>query len=183
MRRIAGRVHPGSKHDMTKELRGRLLAGTFFHAPRLGSVEILEDALIALDDAGRIADVVARSDPAQAGLRKQAQARGRLERLPRGCYALPGFVDLHIHAPQYPQLGKALDCSLVEWLQRYTFPLEARFADLAFARAAYSVLIADLAANGTTTAVMYGTIHLITMPTAFSSISAVKKGCGRSSAR
>jgi guanine deaminase len=144
---------------MRKELRGRVVAGTFFHAPRLGTVEILEDALIAVDRAGSIAAVVARSDPAQSRLRKEAESQGTLECLPRGSYALPGFVDLHIHAPQYPQLGKALDCSLEEWLQRCTFPLEARFADLAFARAAYSTLLADLAANGTTTAVMYGTIH------------------------
>ena len=144
---------------MTKELRGQVIAGTFFHAPRLGSVEILEDALIAIDQAGSIAAITTRSDPQHGRLRKEAETQGRLERLPRGSYGLPGFVDLHIHAPQYPQLGKALDCSLQEWLQRYTFPLEARFADLAFARAVYSALVSDLAANGTTTAVMYGTIH------------------------
>src|SRR5437870_2925181 len=118
---------------MIKELRGRVLAGTFFHAPRLGSIEILEDALITVDRVGRIAAVVTRNDPAQARLRSEAGKEGILERLPRGSYTLPGFVDLHLHAPQYPQLGKALDCPLQEWLQRYTFPLEARFADLAFA--------------------------------------------------
>ena len=72
---------------------------------------------------------------------------------------LPGLVDLHIHAPQYPQLGKALDHPLEVWLQQYTFPLEARYADLEFARAAYGALVVDLIASGTTTAVMYGTIH------------------------
>src|SRR5262249_6236714 len=76
---------------------------------------------------------------------------------PRGSYGLPGFVDLHIHAPQYPQLGKALDCSLQ--FQRSTFPLEARFADLTFARAVYSALVSVIAANGATSAVMYVSIH------------------------
>jgi guanine deaminase len=79
--------------------------------------------------------------------------------VPDGCYVLPGLVDLHVHAPQYPQLGKALDRPLEVWLQEYTFPLEARYADPAFARYAYEVLVADLLANGTTTAVMYGTVH------------------------
>ena len=74
-------------------------------------------------------------------------------------FLVPGFVDLHIHAPQYPQLGKALDCPLEEWLTRYAFPLEARYADAAFAHKSYHALVSDLAANGTTTAVMYGTIH------------------------
>jgi cytosine/adenosine deaminase-related metal-dependent hydrolase len=64
-----------------------------------------------------------------------------------------------VHAPQYPQLGKALHVPLDVWLRRYTFPLEARYADLAFARRAYEALVGDLLANGTTTAVYFATIH------------------------
>ena len=79
--------------------------------------------------------------------------------LPEGCYLLPGFVDLHIHAPQYPQLGSALDVPLEVWLQKYTFPLEARYADAAFARKSYRMLVDDLIANGTTTALYFATIH------------------------
>ena len=45
------------------------------------------------------------------------------------------------------------------WLQTHTFPLEARYADLAFAERAYSALIADLLALGTTTALFFATIH------------------------
>jgi guanine deaminase len=142
-----------------EEVRGCVVAGTFFHAPSLGTIEILADTLLAIDEFGTIAAVVPRGDPGYARMRDQAAAAGRLESVPRGRYVLPGFVDLHLHAPQYPQLGKALDCSLEDWLARYTFPLEARYADLAFAQRAYDALVADLIANGTTTAVMYGTIH------------------------
>jgi guanine deaminase len=142
-----------------EEVRGCVVAGTFFHAPSLGTIEILADALLAIDEFGTIAAVMPRGDPGYARIRDQAAAAGRLESVPRGRYVLPGFVDLHLHAPQYPQLGKALDCSLEDWLARYTFPLEARYADLAFAQRAYDALVADLIANGTTTAVMYGTIH------------------------
>ena len=42
---------------------------------------------------------------------------------------LPGLVDLHVHAPQWPQLGTGLDVPLQRWLDEYTFPLEARYAD------------------------------------------------------
>ncbi|HEY7244173.1 MAG TPA: guanine deaminase [Xanthobacteraceae bacterium] len=141
------------------DVRGRVLAGTFFHAPVRGTIEILEDALLALDESGTIAAVTRSSDPDHAHLRAEAAAAGRLFTISSGSYVLPGLIDLHIHAPQYPQLGKALDRSLEDWLARCTFPLEARYADLAFARRAYEALIDDLAANGTTTAVMYGTIH------------------------
>ena len=50
-------------------------------------------------------------------------------------------------------------CRLEVWLQRYTFPLEARYADLAFARRSYEALVGDLLANGTTTALYFATIH------------------------
>jgi guanine deaminase len=73
---------------------------------------------------------------------------------------LPGFVDLHIHAPQYPQLGQALDEPLEVWLGKYTFPLEARYADLDFARPRYDALVRDLLANGTTTALYFATVDL-----------------------
>src|SRR5437016_945591 len=127
-----------------KDVRGRILAGTFFHAPALGAIEILADALLAIDEAGFIAAVMPSGHPDYRRTREQAAAAGKLETIARGCYVLPGFVDLHIHAPQYPQLGKALDCSLEDWLLRYTFPLEARYADLAFAQSAYGALVADL---------------------------------------
>jgi guanine deaminase len=142
-----------------KTARGRVIAGTFFHAPSLEKVEILEAALIAVDGQGAISAVERRDGPAYRRMHAEAIAAGTLETVPRGRYVLPGFVDLHIHAPQYPQLGKALDCPLEEWLTRYAFPLEARYADAAFAHKSYHALVSDLAANGTTTAVMYGTIH------------------------
>jgi guanine deaminase len=75
-------------------------------------------------------------------------------------YLLPGLVDLHVHAPQWPQLGKALDLPLEQWLQAYTFPLEARYADPAYAQTVYESLVHGLLANGTTTALYFGTIHL-----------------------
>ena len=50
---------------------------------------------------------------------------------------MPGFVDTHLHAPQYPNCGKGLDKSLLDWLKAYTFPTEAKFKDLSFAADAY----------------------------------------------
>jgi guanine deaminase len=73
---------------------------------------------------------------------------------------LPGFVDLHVHAPQWPQLGLALDLPLEDWLQTCTFPLEARYADIDYAASAYESLVDSLLANGTTTALYFASIHL-----------------------
>lgn len=131
-----------------------------FHAPERGRLEILEDCLIRIDEDGRIVDVMHAQSPDHTAARRAAEANGTLVALADGQYLIPGMVDLHIHAPQWAQLAKALDRPLEEWLQSYTFPLEARFADTDFARDIYSSLVANLLANGTTTAVYFGTIHL-----------------------
>ena len=141
-----------------KEVRHKAIR-TFFHAPAIGSIEILEDALVGIDAAGRIASVVRAEDPGRSVSLDEADAKGCLIRLPKTSFMLPGFVDLHIHAPQYPQLGIALHVPLEVWLRTHTFPLEARYADIAFAEQAYSALIDDLLALGTTTAVFFATIH------------------------
>lgn len=142
-----------------KDVRRKTLLGTLFHAPAIGSIEIIDDALIGVDGAGRIASVLKVDDRRRLRALADAEAAGSLIRLPRGHFLLPGFVDLHIHAPQYPQLGTALHVPLEVWLQRHTFPLEARYTDLAFAERAYSALVGDLLALGTTTALFFATIH------------------------
>jgi guanine deaminase len=139
------------------DLRNKTIAGTFCHAPVLGQIEILKEALVEIDGEGRIADVIPAGSAVHAERRAAAEASGNLVVAPARSYILPGFVDLHIHAPQYPQLGKALDVPLEVWLQQHTFPLEARYADLAFARRHYSALVEDLIANGTTTALYFAT--------------------------
>ena len=72
---------------------------------------------------------------------------------------LPAFSDLHVHAPQYPQRGTAMDCLLQDWLNNYTFPLERRFEDMDFARPVYDAFVDDLLRHGTMHAVVFGTIH------------------------
>lgn len=140
-------------------LRNTWLLARGFHAPVCGAVEVLEDVLIAIGAGGFIADVVYPAEERFGALKSEAEQQGILEKLPDGSYLLPGFVDCHVHAPQYPQLGSALDVPLEVWLHRYTFPLEARFADLSYARRAYDLLVTDLLSNGTTTALYFATIH------------------------
>jgi guanine deaminase len=144
---------------MARDLGGRAILADAFHAPRLGVVEHLPGALIEIDADGVIAAVTTEADEAHAERVRALRREGRLETLTAGSFLTPGFVDLHVHAPQYPQLGRALDAPLEVWLQTYTFPLEARYRDLAFARRAYRALVEDLLANGTTTALYHATIH------------------------
>ena len=72
---------------------------------------------------------------------------------------IPAFSDLHVHAPQYPQRGLGMDLLLADWLNTYTFPQEAKFADMDYAQAVYDAFLDDLIANGTMHAAVFGTIH------------------------
>jgi guanine deaminase len=143
----------------TNHVRGKTILANGFHMPRREAVDVLEDALIAVGEDGRIESLLRPGDPGYEAKRRAASEDGSLVRLPEGTYLLPGLIDTHVHAPQYPQLGQALDVPLEEWLYKYTFPLEARYSDIAFARATYSLLVDDLISIGTTTALYYATIH------------------------
>ena len=72
---------------------------------------------------------------------------------------IPAFSDLHVHAPQYPQRGTAMDVLLYDWLHNYTFPLEAKYADIDYARSVYDAFVDDMIRHGTMHAVVFGTIH------------------------
>jgi guanine deaminase len=141
-----------------QSLAGRAILGTFFHAPSADRLDILADALIEIAEDGVISRVTRRDDDGYA--ERIVELGAAVERLPAGHYGIPGFVDCHVHAPQYPQLAQALDVPLEVWLGKYTFPLEARYADLEFARPRYAALVDDLLAIGTTTALYFGTVHL-----------------------
>lgn len=57
---------------------------------------------------------------------------------------MPGLVDCHIHAPQVAQIGLGLDMPLLEWLNTYTFPLEAKFTDQEFASKVYTKVVVSI---------------------------------------
>lgn len=72
---------------------------------------------------------------------------------------IPGFVDLHLHAPQFPNKGLGLDKELLPWLEEYTFPEEAKYSNLDYAKKVYSRVVEDLWKNGTTRSVVFASVH------------------------
>ena len=72
---------------------------------------------------------------------------------------IPGLVDLHTHAPQYAFRGTGMDCELLEWLCRYTFPEEARYVDPDYSARAYELFAEQMKGSATTRAVIFGTVH------------------------
>jgi guanine deaminase len=100
-----------------------------------------------LVDAGRIAGVEAES-PGEGWERHDHG--GRL--------VLPGFIDTHVHSPQIDVIA-SYGTELLDWLTTHTFPAEARHADVAHTEAAAALFLDALVAHGTTSAVVFPTVH------------------------
>jgi guanine deaminase len=85
---------------------------------------------------------------------------------------LPGFVDAHVHFPQTRIVGRASG-PLLDWLDRATFPEEARFADPAHAERVAATFCSRLAAAGTTLAMVYSSVHPRTADLLFQTLDRV----------
>ena len=116
-------------------VRGKLL-----QAPAPDQLESRLDALVIIGPDGVITHVQ-DADPAHVDPFRRT---GRLLELTPTQYLLPGLIDTHVHAPQWPQAGTALDLPLEQWLFEYTFKLEARYSDLVFAREVYDARLAAI---------------------------------------
>lgn len=129
------------------------IVGTVVHSVSFGSLELILNGAICHRN-GIITDVF--------DLDKQPDALGSVDEVinHKGKLIMPGFVDAHCHAPQYVFSGTGMDLPLLEWLNKYTFPTEARFKDEAYARYAYEKAVRRHLKSGTTFCAYYGTVHL-----------------------
>ena len=130
----------------TKVIRGQLVS---FAAD--GTLEHEAKAALVVGADGRIAWRGAFSNMPQQYAALSVEDHG-------DCLMLPGFVDAHIHFPQYRMLAAPAK-DLLEWLNRYTFPEESRYADEAYATAAADVFLQRLFAHGTTSALAFCSVH------------------------
>ncbi len=76
----------------------------------------------------------------------------------RGKLIVPGFIDCHVHFPQLDIIG-SFGAQLLDWLNQYAYPAEMKFADPDYARAVAVAFVDELLRNGTTTALVFGTVH------------------------
>ena len=73
---------------------------------------------------------------------------------------IPGLVDLHTHAPQYAFRGLGMDLELLDWLNTHTFPEEMKYANVDYAKEAYTMFVEDLKKSAVTRAVIFATLHV-----------------------
>ncbi|WEV51498.1 amidohydrolase family protein [Lactobacillus sp. ESL0731] len=136
----------------------KVIKGNYFTSASKTEVAYHENSLICLDANGNIAQIIHKDDAAYEPTLAAAQNNHILQELDANQYLLPGFIDLHVHAPQWPNVGLALNCGNADWFKNYTFPLEAKFSDAEFSRKVYDSLVANLLANGTTTVLYFGSV-------------------------
>jgi guanine deaminase len=137
----------------TRAIRGRILTfkGDPAEVGEAASHLFIEDGAVLMED-GRIAAL--------------GEARELLKGLPEGSVVddhtdhlvLPGLIDAHIHFPQ-TQVIASYGAQLLEWLQKYTFVEEQKFGDPAHAARIARFFLDELLRNGTTTAVVYCSVH------------------------
>ena len=108
-----------------------------------------------LVEAGRIAGVQAEAPDASWPRHDHG---GRL--------ILPGFIDTHVHSPQLDVIA-SYGTELLDWLDRHTFPAEVRYADAAHAEAGAALFLDALIAHGTTSAVVFPTVHKVSAEALF----------------
>lgn len=72
---------------------------------------------------------------------------------------IPGMNDLHCHAPQFRNLGMAMDKELIPWLDNYTFPEESKFKSIEYSDKVYKDFIKEVWRHGTTRIAVFATVH------------------------
>lgn len=134
---------------MTRAWRGAILSVS--HDPALDPAAVRHEAdgLLVVEDG----IVVARGPFADLAERFADVPVERLDGL-----IVPGFVDCHVHYPQMDSMA-AHGEQLLDWLERHIFPAERAFADPAHARAVAGVFCDELLRNGTTSALVFPTVH------------------------
>ena len=117
-----------------------ILKGCIVSAPALGRLETTEHGYLIAEN-GHITGIYPVLPEQYAGAPVEDYGDDLI---------VQSFADLHLHAPQYPMLGTGMDLPLLDWLNTYAFPTEARFADTDYARTVYRQLSRELIAHGTT---------------------------------
>ena len=99
-----------------------------------------------IEAVGEARDILARAPP------------GKLIDDHAGCFIMPGFVDAHVHYPQTQVIG-SYGAQLLDWLHNYTFVEEQKFVDPTHCERIAAFFLDELFRSGTTTAMVYCTVH------------------------
>ncbi|KAK6494316.1 guanine deaminase isoform X1 [Huso huso] len=114
--------------------------GAFVHSTHTSPMEILENFILGVSEAGKIVFIEGAYE--QENLAKRWGFRNTdITHLKDWEFFIPGMVDTHIHASQYSYMGTGLDMPLLQWLNTYTFPAELKYNKTEFAEEVYNKVV------------------------------------------
>ncbi|KAF9740275.1 hypothetical protein PMIN06_010402 [Paraphaeosphaeria minitans] len=136
-----------------------IYTGAFAHCVALADMEIVEQGAIAVDEQGVIRFVEQEVDVEDVRKRYEGWGDAKVVSVKDGFF-FPGFIDTHTHAPQHPNTGLFGKTTLLDWLDKYTFPMESSFSSLDKASRIYTNFVSRTLSHGTTTCAYYATRHV-----------------------
>ena len=141
------------------------------------ALEYFEDGLLVTEDGK-----VARVGPAEPLLAQLGDQGGDPASVTdySGCLLTPGFIDCHVHYPQIDMVASYGE-QLLQWLERYTYPTERRYADRAVADRVAGDFLDLMLAHGTTSALIFPTVHAASVDALFEAALArrLRVACGK----
>ncbi|KNC21404.1 hypothetical protein FF38_12603 [Lucilia cuprina] len=134
----------------------KVFVGQIIHTKSLKEFVLYTNGFVAINENGKIVGV---GDNYSTWLSSNPDfsSKAVVVTLNKEQFLMPGLIDCHIHAPQVAQIGLGLDMPLLDWLNTYTFPLEAKFSDQEFAAKVYKKVVESTIKSGTTLASYFGT--------------------------
>ena len=145
-----------------KRMKKKIYKAHILYTKEQSHFEVLENGYIAVEDG-----IVKGTSTNLAELKGQCSMCSKVndqwqdvEVVDFGnCLLIPAMIDMHVHAPQVHNQGVAMDMELLPWLQNYTFPEEAKYADIHYAERMYRRFMHTQWLFGTMRSCVFGTVH------------------------
>ncbi|VEN37697.1 unnamed protein product [Callosobruchus maculatus] len=135
-----------------------LVLGRIVHCLRRELIEVIQEGFVIVGDS-KIVATGKKEDLEQARAQHLADEQDvMVVMLSDRQLLIPGLVDSHIHAPQYPNCGLGYDKPLLDWLQAYTYKLERKYRDLEYSKKVFNAVVRKTLNHGTTTACYFASM-------------------------
>lgn len=129
-------------------MRNLVIKGDIVFTKERGKFTIFEDSYLYIED-GKVKSI----SNSLENIYKDYTLKDYSDKI-----IIPGFVDLHLHAPQFPNRGLGLDKELIPWLNTYTFPEEGKYSELDYSGKVFRKVIRELWRSGTTRSVVFSSV-------------------------
>lgn len=127
----------------------KVLKGNIVHTPEFGRLETFENHYL-IENEGKVISI----EKELSDEYKHAEIIDYGDKL-----IIPSFVDIHLHAPQFGNIGLGMDLPLLPWLKKYTFPEESKYEDKDYTKKMYEALATDLYRHGSLRSCVFSSLH------------------------